>query len=237
VQDRTYKVVGARDLDEVAEKLGLDAHQHLMLKSLVVEGQGSKSVESTLINPFVKTDEEAIDEALRVLSQVAGKKQPVLEDFAPNYIDPYASERRSLRVPGILWKKLQPEAIVPTKGTPSAAGWDLYAVESFTLCPGELLKVYTRVACAIPDGWYGQVLGRSGLASKGVMVLGGVIDSDYRGELVVMLKSVGPLELSFVAGDRIAQMVIIKVGMMEGVEVYSLDETDRGAAGFGSTGK
>jgi dUTP pyrophosphatase len=145
-------------------------------------------------------------------------------------------------------KKLRPEAVLPTKGTSEAAGWDLYAAEDHEMRCGDLYKCPTGLSMAIPKGYEGQVRSRSGLVAKtGVHVANqpGTIDSDYRGEICVLLKmpSVSN-EISraltphfyIKKGDRIAQLVIAKVPEVEILEVSDLDATDRGEGGFGSTG-
>ena len=99
-------------------------------------------------------------------------------------------------------------------------------------------KISTGIACQIPKGHYGQFFGRSGLADKwGVAVLGGVIDCTYRGEVKIILMNLGEKELSVKPGDKIAQMVILPVPEITVEEVISLDESERGLNGFGSTGQ
>lgn len=131
-------------------------------------------------------------------------------------------------------------ARLPTKGTPGAAGWDLYAVEAVSLAPGEHKLVSTGLNIALPTGLEGQVRPRSGLAlKKGVTVLNapGTIDEDYRGPLGVILINLSQEWVTIHAEDRIAQIVfqpVLKAIRMRMVD--ELDETERGVAGFGSTG-
>ena len=135
-------------------------------------------------------------------------------------------------------KRLTSTATIPTRGSEQAAGLDLYADNEHTVLPNCVSVVPTGIAMAIPDGFVGLVWPRSGLACKyGVQTLAGVIDSDYRGELKVALTTCTKTTMRINQGDRIAQLLIVPVSMLECVEVYSLDDTERGAGGFGSTGK
>ena len=129
---------------------------------------------------------------------------------------------------------------LPAYATAGSAGLDLRAAETLTLKPGMRALVPTGVAIALPNGFEAQVRPRSGLAVKhGVTVLNapGTIDADYRGEIKVPLINHGQEDFVIARGDRIAQMVITPVTTAELVEVASLDETARGAGGFGSSGK
>jgi dUTP pyrophosphatase len=138
------------------------------------------------------------------------------------------------------FKKLSPEAIIPTRGTPVAAGLDLYASVAAFLMPGETRLVSTGLAMELPPGFEGQVRPRSGLAAKhGVTVLNapGTIDEDYRGEIKVILINHGVRHFDIRPGDRIAQLVIAPVVLADAIEVQELSDTSRGAAGFGSTGR
>jgi dUTP pyrophosphatase len=141
-------------------------------------------------------------------------------------------------------KKLSEKAIVPTYGTPYAAGADLYACidETIEIKPGETKMVGTGIAMEIPDGYVGLVFARSGLACKKGLAPAnkvGVIDSDYRGEIKVALHNHNgsgealPVE----AGERIAQISIVPYLKAEFELADELEETDRGEKGFGSTGK
>ena len=128
---------------------------------------------------------------------------------------------------------------LPRQMTEGAAGLDLLADETCTLPPLGRARVPTGLALAIPAGYEGQVRPRSGLAAKlGVTVLNapGTIDSDYRGELQVLLVNLSDVPAVIARGDRIAQLVIARVERAELVEVFELDATARGTGGFGSTG-
>ncbi|MBD9511540.1 dUTP diphosphatase [Ensifer sp. ENS10] len=138
---------------------------------------------------------------------------------------------------------LHPEAKVPTYGSEEAAGADLYAVfegEERTIMPGERLIVDTGVAIELNPGTEAQVRPRSGLAAKhGLTVVNapGTIDSDYRGEIKVILLNTGDRGIILKKGERIAQMVIAPVIRGVFTIAESLDDTSRGENGFGSTGK
>lgn len=128
---------------------------------------------------------------------------------------------------------------MPAYASQGAAGMDVVAAEALTLAPGARHAVATGFAMAIPDGYEVQVRPRSGLALKhGITCLNspGTIDSDYRGEVKVILANMGDAPFPIARGDRIAQLVPAPVQRAHFAEVASLDETERGAGGFGSTG-
>lgn len=129
--------------------------------------------------------------------------------------------------------------LMPTQGTPGSAGWDLRTAYVFTVQPGDRLLVPTGVRMAIPPGFEGQIRPRSGLALRhGLTVLNapGTIDSDYRGEVGVLLINHGEDPVTIGKGERIAQIVFMRVAQVEPLMVTSLNDTTRGAGGFGSTG-
>lgn len=129
---------------------------------------------------------------------------------------------------------------LPSYATEGSAGLDLRAAEAFVLKPGAWALVATGIAIALPQGFEAQVRPRSGLAVKhGVTVLNapGTIDADYRGEIKVPIINHGKEEFAIARGDRIAQMVIAPVAIASLTEVDSLEETERGANGFGSSGQ
>jgi dUTP pyrophosphatase len=139
-------------------------------------------------------------------------------------------------------RRLRPDAVIPRYMSSRAAGLDLCAAidESIVLAPGAAAAVGTGLAMAIPAGYEGQVRPRSGLAkNQQVTVLNapGTIDSDFRGHCMVLLINHGREPFTIASGDRIAQLVIAPVVQAELVEVDSLDVTERGAGGFGSTGR
>jgi dUTP pyrophosphatase len=129
---------------------------------------------------------------------------------------------------------------LPDYATPGAAGMDVVSAESLTLAPGARAAVATGFAIAIPEGFEVQVRPRSGLALKhGITCLNtpGTIDSDYRGEVKVILANLGSEPFEIVRGERIAQLVPAQVQRAAFREVEALDSTTRGAGGFGSTGR
>ncbi len=129
---------------------------------------------------------------------------------------------------------------LPAYATAGAAGMDIVAAEELTLAPGARHAVASGFAMAIPDGYEVQVRPRSGLALKhGITCLNtpGTIDSDYRGEVKVILANLGDLPFPIARGDRIAQLVAAPVQRATVQEVDTLDDTARGGGGFGSTGR
>ena len=139
-------------------------------------------------------------------------------------------------------KKLDSRAILPTHGSPDAAGYDLYACldADVTVPPHVTVQIGTRLSLALPEGTFGAVFARSGLAAKeGLRPANcvGVCDSDYRGEYIVALHNGSDAPRVVRHGDRIAQLVLLPYLPMEFEQVNALPETARGAGGFGSTGK
>lgn len=134
-------------------------------------------------------------------------------------------------------KKLDTDAIIPTKGSAGAAGYDLYALEDTVLSVMKTTKVRTGIAVSMPEHCYGRIAPRSSLGAKGIIVHAGVVDSDYRGEIIVLLQSTEK-EYYIKKGERIAQLILERYEYSSIIEeVDSLDCTDRGEGGFGSTGK
>ena len=137
-------------------------------------------------------------------------------------------------------KRLHKDAIIPKNAYLGDAGYDLCATESITLKPFERALIPTGLAIEIPLGFAGFVVPRSGLAIKqGLSIVNapGLIDSNYRGELKVIAINLDPQEpITINVGDRIAQLVIMKVESLHFQEVAELQESDRGAGGFGSSG-
>lgn len=136
-------------------------------------------------------------------------------------------------------KKLEPEAIIPTKGSDAAAGVDLYAPRALVIHPGSNGVINTGLAIEIPDGYFGAIFARSGMATrKGLRPANcvGVIDSDYRGEIIVVLHNDTDIIRPVQEGDRIAQLVILPYEKIEFSEVEKLTDTERADGGFGSTG-
>jgi len=137
----------------------------------------------------------------------------------------------------MLVKRLTPSAVLPIRGSPDAAGFDLAASEPAIAPAGGKAIVKTGLSMAIPAGTYARVAPRSGLAAKKMINVGaGVVDYDYRGEVCVVIFNHGPEDFAISVGDRVAQLVLERVSMAGCVEVEELDITQRGAGGFGSTG-
>ena len=135
-------------------------------------------------------------------------------------------------------KRLRDDAVVPSKAYRGDAGWDLYAVEDGEIAPGERQLIGTGIAIAIPEGFYGRIGDRSSMAYKfGMHVLAGVIDSQFRNEVKVLLVNLSTQTFSYKKGDRIAQLIITPINTDSLMEVDTLDETQRGLGGFGSSGK
>jgi len=139
-------------------------------------------------------------------------------------------------------KKLHKDAIIPTYGTEFSAGADLYACikEVILINPGETVVIHTGIALEVPAGYAGLVYARSGLASKKGLAPAnkvGVIDADYRGEIMVALHNHSQKPAKVEKDERIAQMVITPFLAADFFEVDELSETLRGSGGFGSTGK
>jgi len=139
-------------------------------------------------------------------------------------------------------KKLTDTAKTPTRGSEHAAGYDLYAdvKEDVQIKPHETVKIGTGLAMEVPDGYFGAIFARSGLASKeGLRPANcvGVCDSDYRGEYIVAIHNDSEKTRTITAGERIAQLVVMPYLPVTFDEVAELTDTNRGEDGFGSTGK
>ena len=134
-------------------------------------------------------------------------------------------------------KKLHPDATLPRFAHATDAGLDLCTVEEFTINPGEHRLVPTGVAIVFPAGYAALVWDKGGISNKRhLKTVGGVFDTDYRGEYLIGLYNFGTEPQSFTVGDKIAQLLIQKVEHPEIIEVDELDETVRGDGAFGSTG-
>jgi dUTP pyrophosphatase len=135
------------------------------------------------------------------------------------------------------FKQLDDKATLPARGSSFAAGLDICSIEDVVIEPRQRAVARTGLAVAIPHGFYGRVAPRSGLAVKqGLDVLAGVIDSDYRGELCCVLYNTSEVAIELPAGSKICQLIIEKIITPQAAWVNDLDETARGAGGFGSTG-
>ena len=137
-------------------------------------------------------------------------------------------------------KKLNDKATLPSRASDADAGYDLHSLtdEFQRIDPGERCLVQTGISVAIPQGHYGRIAPRSGLAFKhGIDVLAGVIDSGYRGEIGVVIINLGQYPHLFEGSSRVAQLIIEKCHDVEWQESENLDDSERGDGGFGSTGE
>ena len=142
-------------------------------------------------------------------------------------------------MPTIAVKKLDEKAVLPTYGSMAAAGADLYALADGVIAPGETKFIRTGLAMEIPEGYAGLIYARSGLACKRGLAPAnkvGVIDSDYRGEVMVALHNHSSIAQTVASGERIAQLVVAPFLKAEFLEAEELTDTVRGEGGFGSTG-
>lgn len=145
-----------------------------------------------------------------------------------------SSECKSLE---IKVKRLSPEAKLPTKAHQEDAGFDLYSLTTEVIGPHSQKTFKTGVVMSVPAGHYSQFHDRSSMGKRGIKVMGGVIDSGYRSELLVMLNNTSNDDVIIQAGDKIAQFVILPVPTAQIVEVEELDDSERGEKGFGSSGR
>lgn len=140
--------------------------------------------------------------------------------------------RNSLRV-----QKISENAFIPTRGTLKSAGWDLYSAYDYTVPSRGKELIKTDLSIGIPNGTYARIAARSGLAFNHHIDVGaGVIDYDYRGNVCVLLFNHSEQDFQVRRGDRVAQLILEKIFLCDLLETTSLDETERGGNGFGSTG-
>ena len=142
----------------------------------------------------------------------------------------------------VKFKKLTATAMTPTKGSTFAAGYDLYAdtIQDITVMPGEVVPFYAGIALEIPDGYFGAIYPRSGLATRFGLRLPncvGVVDSDYRGNVGVPLRNDSTEPVTVVAHERIAQIIFQPCPDVVLYETNELSDTERGTGGFGSSGR
>ncbi len=135
------------------------------------------------------------------------------------------------------FKKLDARAVLPARGSLLSAGLDISAIEDVVIEPKQRAVVRTGLAVAIPEGYYGRIAPRSGLAAKvGLDVLSGVIDADYRGEILCLLYNTGDDTIRLPAESKVCQLIIEKIITPAAVWAEDINETERGSGGFGSTG-
>lgn len=137
----------------------------------------------------------------------------------------------------LYFKAVRPGAVIPSYGSAAAIGLDLYACDTHLIGPRERCAIPLGVACRIPDGYYGRIAPRSGLALRnGLGVLAGVIDPDFRGELVALVINHGAERISIHPQNRVAQLILERADRLDPVEVTELPASARALGGFGSTG-
>ena len=142
--------------------------------------------------------------------------------------------------PIVKFKKLDEKAKQPEYGSENANGADLFALNDHVIDPGKTVKIQTGIALELNDDYAGFIMARSGMAcNRGLAPANkvGLIDTDYRGEIIVALHNHGEQTQIIESGDKVAQLVIIKLPQANFIEVEDLDKTERGDGGFGSTGK
>ena len=133
-------------------------------------------------------------------------------------------------------KKLNEEAILPHRAHTTDAGADLFACKTITIKANSSAKVSTGIAIELETGYAGLVWGKSSVESKGLKIMAGLIDADYRGEVLVCMYNLTDKDFTFQAGDKIAQLVITDERYPSFSEISELNNTKRGGGGFGSTG-
>ena len=134
-------------------------------------------------------------------------------------------------------KRLNENAVLPTRGSREAAGLDIYAITDTYILPFSTNLVPTGISLMIPYGYYGRIAPRSGVSVKtGLIVNAGVIDSDYRGEIKIIFQNPTNEHKELKKGEKVAQLIIEKIALLDVEEVIVLTDTQRGYNGFGSTG-
>lgn len=136
----------------------------------------------------------------------------------------------------VKYKKINPEAYPPFRGSAFAAGWDLSSPADYDIPPNSCIDIDIGLAFEFPEGCYGRIVERSSMAKRSISVNGGVIDSDYRGSLKTILFNHNPIPFHIERGDRIVQLICERYAPMQPVEADQLSETVRGNHGLGSSG-
>lgn len=156
----------------------------------------------------------------------------------PNMMPPGMQQNQQQAPPPLKYRKFSVNGKAPFKTYASDAGFDLAALEDGEIPAGTIAqKIKTGIGLELPSGLFGLIRDRSSLAEKGLLVVGGVIDTDYRGEIIVMLTNMGKESFVYKSGERIAQVIILPSGFFNFVESQELDATMRSSGGFGSTGQ
>src|SRR5271168_2033468 len=140
----------------------------------------------------------------------------------------------------IKFKRLVKNAIIPTRAKAGDLGFDLFAVDTIPVPAGATVSAKTGIACQFPEGWGGFIKARSSQGKNGLDIYGGVVDSGYRGEIIVLISNTNDSRSEaheiYKAGDKIAQLVLVPVFPGTSEEVDTLEVSERGTNGFGSTG-
>lgn len=226
---------------------GFDSLQGLEAKDLVTQPQLKEALAMALGRQLVSLEKimnVSIDALTELVDQSVEKLLGQCETITKRVDElELAYEMDALKIreePVLRVVRTHPDAKLPTKANPDDAGFDLSAVEELVIEPGKRALIKTGLVVHVPDGCYGRVAPRSGLAvKKGIQCLAGVCDSPYRGELGVVLINFGEEPFQVSVGDRIAQFVIEKIAhptLEEVADVSELEESSRGSGGFGSTG-
>jgi dUTP pyrophosphatase len=144
-----------------------------------------------------------------------------------------------MTLPVLKWMKINPNAKIPVRALPGDLGFDIFALETVVVQPSETITAETGVSCQFPSGWGGILKARSSQGKAGIHILGGVVDSGYRGEIKVLLYNGnrGDNPVIYKAGEKIAQLVLVQTFPGTSEETNTIDSTERGDRGFGSTGK
>jgi dUTP pyrophosphatase len=195
----------------------------------------AKRIKTTTTAAADATQQDSIDTTMTTAAAPTTAEEPVAAP-APNTTPAVLAADIAGPVP-LLVKKLSDKARLPTRGSAQAAGYDVYAARDTTVPARGKVLVDTDISIAVPLGTYGRIAPRSGLASKNYIDTGaGVIDADYRGQVKVLLFNHAESDFEIKEGDRVAQLVLERIWTPEVVEVQELEESVRGAGGFGSTG-
>jgi dUTP pyrophosphatase len=170
-------------------------------------------------------------------SNLSTSRNTTVSSFTMSSTNKQTSTLLNQKMSPLLVKKLVEHATIPHRATSMAAGYDISAAEDAKVPSQGRMAVPTGISIGLPEGTYGRIAPRSGLAYKfGIDVLAGVIDQDYRGEVKVILYNSGVHPFNIQKGDRIAQLIIEKIETPDVAVVMDIDETERGDGGFGSTG-
>ncbi|KAF3762543.1 hypothetical protein M406DRAFT_99093 [Cryphonectria parasitica EP155] len=165
-------------------------------------------------------------------------KRVKLDENTTSNTTTIASSADTMAAPPLMIKRLSEKARLPTRGSAFAAGYDIYASKPTVIPARGKALVDTDISMACPPGTYGRIAPRSGLASKHFIDTGaGVIDADYRGQVKILLFNHSEADFSVSEGDRVAQLVLERIYTPEVVEVAELEDSVRGAGGFGSTAR